>query len=154
MHWNIFTMTPIDIVISLQRDSVAPRIAVYCLLRGCQTPTPFRYYRPCLYVVSFLPTSIQLLWLLALHERYYMFGEVLPYCFCTPPPQFCNASIESLLYVYLSGNAITTIKSNDPVKLMTIRGTAFAAAPADGGSTSPENGVYLFPIFVVFIVVL
>lgn len=48
-------------------------------------------------------------------------------------------SEDTFVRTIYAGNAITTIKSNDPVKLMTIRGTSFAAAPADGGSTSPEN---------------
>ena len=52
--------------------------------------------------------------------------------------EFCRFQFSFLF----SGNAITTIKSNDPVKLMTVRGTAFAAAPADGGNSSPENSLY------------
>ncbi|KNC52925.1 electron transfer flavoprotein [Thecamonas trahens ATCC 50062] len=33
-----------------------------------------------------------------------------------------------------AGNALATVKSSDPVKLMTVRATNFDAAPADGGS--------------------
>ncbi|MGH1422046.1 MAG: electron transfer flavoprotein subunit alpha/FixB family protein [Hyphomonas sp.] len=37
-----------------------------------------------------------------------------------------------------AGNAILTVKSNDPKKVVTVRGTAFAAA-ADGGSAAVET---------------
>ena len=43
--------------------------------------------------------------------------------------------------LFQTGNAITTIKSNDPVKLMTIRGTSFEAAPIEGGSANSENSM-------------
>jgi electron transfer flavoprotein alpha subunit len=39
-----------------------------------------------------------------------------------------------------SGNAVTTIKSNDKVKVFTVRGTSFEPAPADGGDAVQENG--------------
>ncbi len=35
-----------------------------------------------------------------------------------------------------AGNAMATVQSKDPVKVITVRGTAFAAAPATGGSGS------------------
>lgn len=38
----------------------------------------------------------------------------------------------------MTGNAIQTLKANDPVKVITIRGTNFEAA-AEGGSASVEN---------------
>lgn len=38
-----------------------------------------------------------------------------------------------------AGNAIATVKSADPIKVMTVRGTAFAAAPAAGGSAAVES---------------
>jgi electron transfer flavoprotein alpha subunit len=37
-----------------------------------------------------------------------------------------------------AGNAIATVKSSDAKKVITVRGTAFAKAPADGGSASIE----------------
>ena len=40
----------------------------------------------------------------------------------------------------LSGNAVQTLKSNDSVKIITVRGTSFDAAPASGGSGSSESG--------------
>jgi len=40
-----------------------------------------------------------------------------------------------------AGNAIATIQSSDPIKVFTIRGTAFAAAETEGGSASIEDGV-------------
>jgi electron transfer flavoprotein alpha subunit len=38
------------------------------------------------------------------------------------------------------GNAVTTIKSNDKVKVFTVRGTSFEPAPLDGGGAAQENG--------------
>ncbi|XP_060606645.1 electron transfer flavoprotein subunit alpha, mitochondrial-like [Ruditapes philippinarum] len=38
-----------------------------------------------------------------------------------------------------AGNAVQTLKSSDPVKVITVRGTAFEAAPTSGGSGSSEN---------------
>ncbi|EDN91744.1 conserved hypothetical protein [Sclerotinia sclerotiorum 1980 UF-70] len=40
-----------------------------------------------------------------------------------------------------AGNAIATVESSDEIKIITIRGTAFAAAAAEGGSASIEDGV-------------
>ncbi|KAG0649401.1 putative electron transfer flavoprotein subunit [Hyphodiscus hymeniophilus] len=40
-----------------------------------------------------------------------------------------------------AGNAIATVESSDNIKIITIRGTAFAAAEAEGGSASIEDGV-------------
>lgn len=37
-----------------------------------------------------------------------------------------------------AGNAIATVKSSDSIKVMTVRGTAFDAAPAEGGSAGIE----------------
>ena len=37
-----------------------------------------------------------------------------------------------------AGNLIATVRSSDAVKVMTIRGTAFDASPAEGGSASIE----------------
>ncbi|KAI9760394.1 MAG: SWI SNF, matrix associated, actin dependent regulator of chromatin, sub c, member 2 [Chaenotheca gracillima] len=40
-----------------------------------------------------------------------------------------------------AGNAIATVQSSDSIKIITVRGTAFAAAEAEGGSASIEDGV-------------
>lgn len=40
-----------------------------------------------------------------------------------------------------AGNAIATVESSDPVKVITIRGTAFAPAVAEGGGAAVEDGV-------------
>ena len=40
-----------------------------------------------------------------------------------------------------AGNAILTVQSSDKIKIVTIRGTAFAAAEADGGSAEIIEGV-------------
>lgn len=39
-----------------------------------------------------------------------------------------------------AGNAIATVESSDNIKIITIRGTAFAPAAAEGGSASIETG--------------
>ncbi|MCX8098987.1 MAG: FAD-binding protein [Casimicrobiaceae bacterium] len=38
-----------------------------------------------------------------------------------------------------AGNAYATVRSNDPVKVLTVRATAFPAAPATGGSANVET---------------
>ena len=38
-----------------------------------------------------------------------------------------------------AGNAIATVKSSDSIKVMTVRGTAFDAAAAEGGSATTES---------------
>ena len=38
-----------------------------------------------------------------------------------------------------AGNAIATVQSTDPVKVITVRGTGFDAAPAQGGSAAVES---------------
>ena len=38
-----------------------------------------------------------------------------------------------------AGNAMATVKSKDVIKVITVRGTAFPAAPASGGSATIEN---------------
>ncbi|KAK5628361.1 hypothetical protein RRF57_004076 [Xylaria bambusicola] len=40
-----------------------------------------------------------------------------------------------------AGNAIATVESSDSIKIITIRGTAFPAAEAQGGSAAVEDGV-------------
>ena len=39
-----------------------------------------------------------------------------------------------------AGNAIATVQSSDPVKIITVRGTAFDPAAAEGGSAAIEIG--------------
>jgi electron transfer flavoprotein alpha subunit len=39
-----------------------------------------------------------------------------------------------------AGNAIATVESSDPIKIITIRGTAFAAAATGSGSATIEDG--------------
>ncbi|HRQ81421.1 MAG TPA: FAD-binding protein [Azospirillaceae bacterium] len=38
-----------------------------------------------------------------------------------------------------AGNAIATVQSKDPVKVLTVRATAFEAAPAEGGAAAVES---------------
>jgi electron transfer flavoprotein alpha subunit len=38
-----------------------------------------------------------------------------------------------------AGNAIATVQSSDAIKVITVRGTAYDAAPAEGGSATIEN---------------
>ncbi len=38
-----------------------------------------------------------------------------------------------------AGNAIQTVKSNDSVKVVTVRGTAFPPAESTGGSAASED---------------
>lgn len=38
-----------------------------------------------------------------------------------------------------AGNAVATVQSEDPIKVLTVRGTAFDAVAAEGGSASVEN---------------
>jgi electron transfer flavoprotein alpha subunit len=38
-----------------------------------------------------------------------------------------------------AGNALATVQSKDPVKIITVRGTGFPAAPAEGGSAAIET---------------
>lgn len=40
---------------------------------------------------------------------------------------------------FVAGNAILTLKSKDPVKVITVRGTNFEPAPLEGGSTVTET---------------
>jgi hypothetical protein len=50
-----------------------------------------------------------------------------------------------------SGNAVTTIKSNDKVKVFTVRGTSFEPAPLDGGGAAQENGTsWLYRLKITF----
>ena len=52
----------------------------------------------------------------------------------------CDASIITFFCVtFASGNAILTLKSTDPVKVVTVRPTAFEADAASGGSAAEES---------------
>ena len=39
-----------------------------------------------------------------------------------------------------AGNALATVQSKDPIKIITVRGTAFAPAEASGGSAPDRDG--------------
>lgn len=47
------------------------------------------------------------------------------------------------------GNAVQTVKANDAVKFITVRGTAFEASAASGGSAASENGDVINPREIV-----
>lgn len=51
-------------------------------------------------------------------------------------------SIAASQYLYFSatGNALSTVKCNESVKVFTVRGTSFEAANVEGGSASSEEG--------------
>lgn len=40
-----------------------------------------------------------------------------------------------------AGNAVTRVQSSDSVKIITVRGSAFAASPDAGGNMSTESGM-------------
>ena len=54
-------------------------------------------------------------------------------------PRNSNCYIDSNISIFI-GNAIQTVKSNDPVKIISVRGTAFDAADATGGSAANDKG--------------
>lgn len=49
-------------------------------------------------------------------------------------------SEDTFVRTIYAGNAVQTVKSSDPVKFITIRGTSFAAVANSGGSTTREEG--------------
>ena len=49
-------------------------------------------------------------------------------------------SEDTFVRTIYAGNAVQTVQSSDAVKLITVRGTAFAAAPETGGNASKEDG--------------
>jgi electron transfer flavoprotein alpha subunit len=51
-----------------------------------------------------------------------------------------SAIVDADTYVrpIYAGNAMATVRSSDPIKVVTVRGTAFDAAPAEGGSATVE----------------
>jgi electron transfer flavoprotein alpha subunit len=48
-------------------------------------------------------------------------------------------SADTFVRPIYAGNALATVQSADPVKVITVRGTGFDAAPASGGSGTVEN---------------
>lgn len=48
-------------------------------------------------------------------------------------------SADTFVRPIYAGNAIATVQSSDSIKVITVRGTGFDAAPAEGGSASVEN---------------
>lgn len=48
-------------------------------------------------------------------------------------------SADTFVRPMYAGNAIATVKSNDPVKIITVRPTAFAPAAAGSGSNAVES---------------
>ena len=48
-------------------------------------------------------------------------------------------SEDTFVRTIYAGNAIQTVKSNDPVKVITVRGTAFPLSEPSGGSAATEE---------------
>jgi len=48
-------------------------------------------------------------------------------------------SADTFVRPIYAGNAIATVQSSDAIKVLTVRGTAFDAAPAEGGSAAVES---------------
>lgn len=48
-------------------------------------------------------------------------------------------SADTFVRPIYAGNALATVQSSDSIKVITVRGTAFDAAPADGGSAALET---------------
>lgn len=40
---------------------------------------------------------------------------------------------------FVTGNAVLTLEAKDPIKVITVRGTAFAPEPLEGGSAAIEK---------------
>lgn len=45
---------------------------------------------------------------------------------------------------YYAGNALSTVKCNEAIKIFTVRGTSFEPAPLEGGSATSEDGTVTF----------
>ena len=52
-------------------------------------------------------------------------------------------SEDTFVRTIYAGNAVTKVKSNDNVKIVTVRGTAFPPAES-GGSGTVENGRFVY----------
>lgn len=52
-------------------------------------------------------------------------------------------SEDTFVRTIYAGNAVQTVQSNDSVKLITVRGTAFPPTETSGGSTKEETCEYL-----------
>ncbi|CAF9916883.1 MAG: hypothetical protein GOMPHAMPRED_001137 [Gomphillus americanus] len=50
-------------------------------------------------------------------------------------------SEDTFVRTIYAGNAVLTVQSSDPIKILTVRGTSFAAAPIGNGSAAIEDGV-------------
>ena len=48
-------------------------------------------------------------------------------------------SEDTFVRAIYAGNAVQTVKSNDSIKLITVRGTAFAPSEATGGSAKQDT---------------
>ncbi len=48
-------------------------------------------------------------------------------------------SEDTFVRTIYAGNAVMTLKVNDPIKVVTVRPTSFEAAPAEGGSAAEEK---------------
>lgn len=46
-----------------------------------------------------------------------------------------------MLVYSATGNALSTVKCNEGIKVFTVRGTSFEAAAVEGGSASSEEGI-------------
>lgn len=44
------------------------------------------------------------------------------------------------VFFFFAGNALSTVKCNESVKVLTVRGTAFEPADVEGGSAASEEG--------------
>ena len=55
--------------------------------------------------------------------------------------EVCSDSFLAFVRPIYAGNAILTVRSSDKIKIITIRGTAFAAAKASGGSAKITEGL-------------
>ena len=51
-------------------------------------------------------------------------------------------SEDTFVRTIYAGNAVETVKSLDPVRFITVRGTAFPPVNETGGNTAKENGVF------------
>ena len=57
--------------------------------------------------------------------------------------QLLNLQQQKVVLLHQSkvSTAIATVKSNDPVKVFSVRGTAFEPTAAEGSSASSEQGI-------------